>query len=132
MLLRLRRSGHLVSWTGAELLSAAPDTATEVESLAVALAGGPGRFGALNEDERERLTAQAVEELIRRQRGGGEGGGAVTPTGSLEQASREGKVVTSAAMPLRWVRLRHDSRNRENRSRTRRHEEHEMRANLPE
>ena len=65
VLLALRRSGHLVSWTQSELLEAAPDAAGEVESHAIQLAGGPDRFRALSDDEREALTAQAVEELIR-------------------------------------------------------------------
>ena len=69
-LLSLRSSGHSVSWTRQQLLAAAPAAAAQVESLAVALAGGPGRFEALSEGEREALTARAVDELIRRQRGG--------------------------------------------------------------
>ena len=69
VLLTLRRSGHLASWTQAELLQKTPDAAQEVESRATQLAGGPDRFGMLSDDEREALTAQAADEVIRRQRG---------------------------------------------------------------
>ena len=45
-----------------------PDAADEVESRAIQLAGGPDRFRTLSDDEREALTAQAAEEVIRQQR----------------------------------------------------------------
>jgi hypothetical protein len=70
VLLTLRRSGDLVSWTRSELLAEAPDAAKEVESRATQLAGGPERFRTLSDDQREVLTTQAAEELIRQQRGG--------------------------------------------------------------
>ena len=68
VLLTLRRSGHLASWTQSELLQQ-PDVAQEVESRTTQLAGGPHRFRTLSDDEREALTAQAAEEVIREQRG---------------------------------------------------------------
>ena len=51
-------------------LAEAPDAAKEVESRATQLAGGPERFRTLSDDQREVLTTQAAEELIRQQRGG--------------------------------------------------------------
>ena len=66
-LLTLRRSGDLVSWTRSELLEEPPGAADEIESRAIQLAGGPDRFRTLSDDEREVLTAQAVQEVIRRQ-----------------------------------------------------------------
>ena len=70
VVLVVSRSGHLVSWTESELLAEAPDAAKEVESRATQLAGGPERFRTLSDDQREVLTTQAAEELIRQQRGG--------------------------------------------------------------
>ena len=46
----------------------APGAANEIESRATQLTGGPARFRALSEEEQEALTAQAVEEVIRRRR----------------------------------------------------------------
>ena len=67
-LLSLRRSGDLLSWTRSELLEEAPGAASEIESRAIQLAGGPSRFQALSEEEQEAFTARAVEEVNRRQR----------------------------------------------------------------
>ena len=44
VLLRLRRSGHLMTWTQSDLLKEAPNAATEVENRAIELAGGAERF----------------------------------------------------------------------------------------
>ena len=66
----LRRSGDVVSWTHSELLKETMDPATEVESRAIQLAGGPQRYRALSDEERDALTAQAADEVIRRQRDG--------------------------------------------------------------
>ena len=70
VLLTLRRSGDLGSWTQSELLQEAPDAAGEVDSRAIQLGGGADRFRALSDDEREALRARAVEEVIRRQQRG--------------------------------------------------------------
>ena len=67
--LSLRRSGDIISWTRSELLAEAPGPAFEIESRAIQLAGGPARFRALSEEEQDALTARAVDEVIRRQRG---------------------------------------------------------------
>ena len=66
-LLILRRSGHLVSWTQSELLASA-EAPSEAESRAIQLAGGPDRFQAMRDDQRQALRARAEEEVTARRR----------------------------------------------------------------
>lgn len=66
-LLILRRSGHLVSWTQSELLAAA-EAPSEAESRASQLAGGPDRFQAMRDDQRQALRARAEAEVTARRR----------------------------------------------------------------
>ena len=67
--LTLLDGGDRVSWTRSELLEeGASGAASEVESRAIQMAGGPHRFRALSQEEREELTSQAVQEVIREQR----------------------------------------------------------------
>jgi hypothetical protein len=62
------RADH-VMWTQSELLQEEKNEVNEVENRAVELAGGPDKFQALGDEERETLTAQAVAEMFRRIRG---------------------------------------------------------------
>lgn len=69
VLMRLRRSGHLVSWTRSELLGQA-NTPNEGEYCAERLPPGPDQHQSMSEDERQALAALAEEEASRRQQGG--------------------------------------------------------------
>ena len=67
--LMLAGRAESVIWTRSELLEEEPDAVDEVENRAVELAGGPDRFRVLSDEEREALTTQAAEEVIKRLRG---------------------------------------------------------------
>ena len=64
VLLTVRRTGELVSWSREDLLKKGPDAATEIENRAIELAGGPELFGDLSCEEREAVKTQAVQDLI--------------------------------------------------------------------
>ena len=64
MLLTVRRTGELVSWSREDLLKKGSDAETEIENRAIELAGGPERFEDLSCEEREAVKTQAVQDLI--------------------------------------------------------------------
>ena len=68
VLMRLRRSGHLVSWTRSELLDQA-SRPSEGENCAKQLPPGPDRCQGMSDGERRALAAPAEEEAVRRQQG---------------------------------------------------------------
>lgn len=59
-------AGGQVVWTRTQLMKTERSAASEVDELAIGLAGGLDRFLALTDDEREAMTAEAVAQTMRR------------------------------------------------------------------